>query len=153
MSGRSSNFYFNMKPTMLDAEGAYLIATLVLDSIKGEDVDLVGGLEMGAVPLASAVAVMSHTKGWPLQAFFVRKQAKEHGAKKLIEGLAPDETLARQARRHPGGRHHHRRLVDEGRRGGARPRAATSCASSRSSTGWRARPTASRPPASRSRRC
>jgi orotate phosphoribosyltransferase len=94
VSGRSSNFYFNMKPTMLDAEGAYLIATLVLDSIKGEDVDLVGGLEMGAVPLASAVAVMSQTMGWPLQAFFVRKQAKEHGARKLIEGLAPEETLA-----------------------------------------------------------
>ena len=93
VSGRSSNFYFNMKPTMLDAEGAYLIATLVLDSIKGEDVDLVGGLEMGAVPLATAVAVMSQTLGWPLQAFFVRKQAKEHGAKKLVEGLAPDESL------------------------------------------------------------
>jgi orotate phosphoribosyltransferase len=93
VSGRSSSFYFNMKPTMLDAEGAHLIATLVLDSLKGEDVDLVGGLEMGAVPLASAVAVMSHTKGWPLQAFFVRKQAKEHGARKLIEGLAPNETL------------------------------------------------------------
>ena len=93
VSGRSSNFYFNMKPTMLDAEGAYLIATLVLDSIKGEDVDLVGGLEMGAVPLASAVAVMSQTLGWPLQAFFVRKQAKEHGARKLVEGLAPNESL------------------------------------------------------------
>jgi orotate phosphoribosyltransferase len=93
VSGRSSSFYFNMKPTMLDAEGAYLIATLILDTVKGEDVDLVGGLEMGAVPMASAVAVMSQTKGWPLQAFFVRKQAKEHGAKKLIEGLAPGETL------------------------------------------------------------
>ena len=94
VSGRSTNFYFNMKPSMLDAEGAYLIATLILDAIKGEDVDLVGGLEMGAVPLATAVAVMSQTKGWPLQAFFVRKQAKEHGAKKLVEGLAPGETLA-----------------------------------------------------------
>ena len=93
VSGRSSNFYFNMKPTMLDAEGAYLIATLVLDSIKGEDVDLVGGLEMGAVPLASAVAVMSQTMGWPLQAFFVRKQAKDHGTQSLVEGLAPGETL------------------------------------------------------------
>ena len=93
VSGRSSNFYFNMKPTMLDAEGAYLIATLILDAIKGEDVDLVGGLEMGAVPLASAVAVMSYTKGWPLQAFFVRKQVKDHGAKKLVEGLAPNETV------------------------------------------------------------
>ena len=36
----------------------------------------------------------SHAQGWPLRAFFVRKQAKEHGARKLIEGLAPGETLA-----------------------------------------------------------
>ena len=94
VSGRSSNFYFNMKPTMLDAEGAHLIATLIIDALKGGDADYVGGLEMGAVPLATAVAVLSQTKGWPLQAFFVRKQPKEHGAKKLIEGLAPGETLA-----------------------------------------------------------
>jgi len=40
------------------------------------------------------VAVASHARGRPLQAFFVRKQAKEHGAKKLVEGLAPKESLA-----------------------------------------------------------
>jgi orotate phosphoribosyltransferase len=93
VSGRTSSFYFNMKPTMLDAEGAHLIATLILEALEGAKVDLVGGLEMGAVPLATAVAVASHAKGRPLQAFFVRKQAKEHGAKKLVEGLAPGETL------------------------------------------------------------
>jgi orotate phosphoribosyltransferase len=38
--------------------------------------------------------VTSQIRGWPLRAFFVRKQAKEHGARKLIEGLAPDEILA-----------------------------------------------------------
>ncbi len=94
VSGRTSSFYFNMKPTMLDAEGAHLIATLILDELEGAHVDLIGGLEMGAVPLATAVAVASHARGWPLQAFFVRKQAKEHGAKKLVEGLAPKESLA-----------------------------------------------------------
>ena len=82
-----------MKPTMLDPEGGYLIATLILDALEGSDVDLIGGLEMGAVPLAVAVAVSSQIKGWPLRAFFVRKQAKEHGAKKLIEGLAPGESV------------------------------------------------------------
>ena len=93
VSGRSTTFYFNMKPTMLDPEGGYLIATLILDALEGSDVDLIGGLEMGAVPLAVAVAVSSQIKGWPLRAFFVRKQAKEHGAKKLVEGLAPGESL------------------------------------------------------------
>ena len=93
VSGRSSNFYFNMKPSMLDPEGGHLMASLILDSLKGADVDLIGGLEMGAVPLAVAVAVTSQIKGWPLRAFFVRKQAKEHGARKVIEGLAPDVSL------------------------------------------------------------
>jgi orotate phosphoribosyltransferase len=93
VSGRSTTFYFNMKPTMLDPEGGHLIATLILDALEGSDVDLIGGLEMGAVPLAVAVAVSSQIKGWPLRAFFVRKQAKEHGAKKLVEGLAPGESV------------------------------------------------------------
>jgi orotate phosphoribosyltransferase len=93
VSGRSSNFYFNMKPTMLHPEGAYLIGMLILDALKGSQVTYIGGLEIGAVPLATAVAAMSHAAGHPLGAFFVRKQAKEHGARKLIEGLAPGETL------------------------------------------------------------
>jgi len=93
VSGRSTTFYFNMKPTMLDPEGGHLIAILILDALEGSDVDLIGGLEMGAVPLAVAVAVSSQINGWPLRAFFVRKQAKEHGAKKLVEGLAPGESV------------------------------------------------------------
>ncbi len=93
MSGRSTNYYFNMKPTMLDPEGAHLIALLILEALEGSQVQLIGGLEMGAVPLAVAVAVTSQAKGRPLGAFFVRKQAKEHGARKLVEGLAPGESL------------------------------------------------------------
>src|SRR5215470_1797885 len=68
VSGRTSNFYFNMKPSMLDAEGAHLIATLILETLQDAEVDLIGGLEMGAVPLATAVAVASHAQGRPLQA-------------------------------------------------------------------------------------
>jgi orotate phosphoribosyltransferase len=92
-SGRSSNFYFDMKPTMLHPEGAHLIATLILEALDGAAVDYIGGLEMGAVPLAVAAAAASQARGRPIAAFFVRKQAKEHGAKKLVEGLGPGETL------------------------------------------------------------
>jgi orotate phosphoribosyltransferase len=92
-SGRNSTYYFNMKPTMLDAEGAHVIASLVLEAIADLDADLIGGLEMGAVPLASAVAAVSHAGGKPINAFFVRKQAKEHGTKSLIEGLPNGESL------------------------------------------------------------
>ena len=92
-SGRTSTYYFNMKPTMLDAEGAYLIATLILDAIDGVGPDLIGGLEMGAVPIASAVAAVSQTRGEPIAAFFVRKQPKDHGTRSLVEGLANGDSL------------------------------------------------------------
>ena len=86
-------FYFNMKPSMLDPEGGALIAKLMLDALPPGEVDLVGGLEMGAVPLVVAVAVSSQAMGRPLRAVFVRKQAKDHGARQLIEGLAPGESV------------------------------------------------------------
>lgn len=93
-SGRTSTYYFNMKPTMLDAEGAYLIGSLIVGMLNGRRVDCVGGLEMGAVPIAAATAAVSHAEGAPLAAFFVRKQAKEHGTRSLVEGLGPGETMA-----------------------------------------------------------
>ncbi len=93
-SGKLSTFYFNMKPTMLDSEGAHVIATLILESLDGIDADLIGGLEMGAVPIAASVTAVAHGRGRKLPAFFVRKQAKEHGTKSLIEGLGPNETMA-----------------------------------------------------------
>ena len=93
-SGRTSNFYFNMKPTMLHPEGAHLIGSLILDAIAGDAADLIGGLEMGAVPIASVVASVSHARATPIAAFFVRKQAKEHGTQALIEGLSKGETMA-----------------------------------------------------------
>ncbi|NWG23401.1 MAG: orotate phosphoribosyltransferase [Pseudorhodoplanes sp.] len=92
-SGRTSNFYFNLKPTMLDAEGAALLAELTLDALAGERIDYVGGLEMGAVPIAGAIAQLSFIRGTPIQAFFVRKKPKEHGARLAVEGLAPGESL------------------------------------------------------------
>jgi orotate phosphoribosyltransferase len=92
-SGRKSNFYFNLKPTMLDAEGASLLAELTLDVLISDKIDYVGGLEMGAVPIAGAIAQLSFMRGHPIQAFFVRKKPKEHGAKLTIEGLARGESL------------------------------------------------------------
>ncbi len=92
-SGKTSKFYFNTKPTMLDPEGAALIADLMLARLETEPVDYVGGLEMGAVPLAACLAQASHGTARPLPAFFVRKKAKEHGAKLKIEGLPPGATL------------------------------------------------------------
>lgn len=93
-SGRESDFYFNLKPTMLDPEGAALLAELTLEALKDDKLDYVGGLEMGAVPIAGAIALMSWQKGRPLPAIFVRKKPKEHGARLAVEGLAKGESLA-----------------------------------------------------------
>jgi orotate phosphoribosyltransferase len=92
-SGRESDFYFDMKPTMLHPAGAAWLAELTLDAIADLRADAIGGLEMGAVPLASTAAAFSHLRGAPLTAFFVRKKPKEHGAQKLVEGLPKGETL------------------------------------------------------------
>jgi orotate phosphoribosyltransferase len=92
-SGKTSMFYFNLKPTMLHPEGAHLIASLILDAIADVEADMVGGLEMGAVPIASAITAVSHAQGRPVAAFFVRKQAKDHGTKSLVEGLPKGETM------------------------------------------------------------
>ena len=95
-SGRTSQFYFNMKPTMLHPRGAHLIAALILEQLAadGIEADMIGGLEMGAVPLAAAVAAVSAAGARPLPAFFVRKQAKGHGTQSLVEGLAKGEMLS-----------------------------------------------------------
>ncbi len=92
-SGRKSDFYFNLKPTMLNPEGAALLAELTLEELKADRPDYVGGLEMGAVPLAGALAQLSWQHDQPLAAFFVRKKPKEHGARLALEGLAKGESL------------------------------------------------------------
>jgi orotate phosphoribosyltransferase len=89
-SGRASSMFFDMKPTMLDPEGANLIADAVLDRLDEPELNAVGGLEMGAVPMVAVVCAKSFERRRPLQGFFVRKEAKDHGTAKLIEGnLAP----------------------------------------------------------------
>jgi orotate phosphoribosyltransferase len=94
-SGAESEFYFNLKPTMMNPQGGYLCAKALLEKIRSvEGIDYVGGLEMGAVPVIAALAAQSFADGKPVATFFVRKQAKDHGTGEVIEGLASGETLA-----------------------------------------------------------
>ena len=92
-SGAGSSFYFDMKRTAFHPEGASLMARLILDELADVDVDYVGGLEMGAVPLV-ACAVQRSLSGRRLRGFFVRKRPKDHGTRRLIEGLGPEDSLA-----------------------------------------------------------
>jgi orotate phosphoribosyltransferase len=92
-SGRKSEYYLDMKPTMFDPEGSYALAELLLDQLAELPVDYVGGLALGAVPLISTVTMLSHQRNKPISGFFVRKEVKDHGTKKLVEGLGEGETL------------------------------------------------------------
>jgi orotate phosphoribosyltransferase len=94
VSGRKSKYYLDMKPTLFSPEGATAVAELVLNELENTRVDYIGGLAVGAIPLASAVAIVSARYECPLPGFFVRSAVKDHGTKKLIEGLAAGETLA-----------------------------------------------------------
>ena len=93
-SGRTSSIYFNLKPTMLDPDGARLIGSAIAATARALGATHIGGLEMGAVPIVATAAAMSAVAGDPLRAFFIRKQAKDHGTQSLIEGLAEGEEIA-----------------------------------------------------------
>ncbi len=84
--GGLSQFYFNCKRVTLDPEGQYLIGHLVFAAIRTTDVKAIGGLTLGADPIANAVAYTSWLEGKPVQSFVVRKQQKDHGTASLIEG-------------------------------------------------------------------
>jgi orotate phosphoribosyltransferase len=88
-SGRESDFYVDCRGVVLSAEGHALTGELLLALAREIDpqVQAVGGLTMGADPLASAVALTSWLQGRPVGAFLVRKEPKGHGTGQWCEGL------------------------------------------------------------------
>ena len=92
-SGRESDFYFDLRPTTVHPAGATCVGELIADALQGTNAEFVGGMEAGAIPIATAVAIASHRRGGNLKAFFVRKKVKDHGAKKMVEGLPKGESL------------------------------------------------------------
>jgi orotate phosphoribosyltransferase len=95
-SGARSSYYVDTRTTTTHAEGQFLIGELGWELLKGSGLDpsAVGGLTMGADPVAYAVAHTSWLAGEPVNAFTVRKQAKEHGTGKRIEGcFAPGDRV------------------------------------------------------------
>jgi orotate phosphoribosyltransferase len=86
-SGRESDFFIDCKQTILTAEGHFLTGSLMFDALDAlPSCEAVAGVELGGCPLASAVSLTSFVKGRPLAALYVRKEAKDHGSKKLVEG-------------------------------------------------------------------
>lgn len=86
-SGAESTFFFDMKTTLLDPEGATLVADIIFEMIKGYNVKAIGGLELGACPIVSSVCVKSFEYNQPISAFYVRKTPKKRGTQKMVEGV------------------------------------------------------------------
>jgi orotate phosphoribosyltransferase len=85
-SGRRSDYYVDGKQVTLDGRGLYLVARLALEHCREQDIDAVGGLTLGADPIAAAVAALSGEGARPITAFIVRKEVKAHGTGRAIEG-------------------------------------------------------------------
>lgn len=94
-SGKISQYYIDGKQVTLDPQGLFLTAKVILPLALGAGADAVGGPTLGADPIAAAVSVLSSQSGKPLKAFIVRKEAKDHGMQKMIEGpaLAPGDKV------------------------------------------------------------
>ena len=85
-SGKESDYYIDARRVTLTSEGAYLCATVMLDMIKNDTCDAIGGPTLGADPIIGALNVLSHQENSPLNTFIIRKSAKAHGRQQQIEG-------------------------------------------------------------------
>jgi orotate phosphoribosyltransferase len=86
-SGAESDFYFDGKQTTLNAEGGFLTGRLFFDAIRNiREVEGVGGLTLGADPIATATSLVSFVENQPIPAFIIRKEPKGHGTGAWLEG-------------------------------------------------------------------
>ena len=86
-SGKESTYYINSKKALFNSEAIWLLGDVLWDLTRELDIQAMGGLEVGAIPMATAAALRYHENGRKLEAFFVRKQAKEHGTQQMVEGV------------------------------------------------------------------
>ena len=85
-SGKEADFYVDLRRVTLDAVAAPLVGEVMLDVTKDLDYEAVGGLTLGADPVATAMMHVAAQKGRKIDAFVVRKAEKAHGLQRRIEG-------------------------------------------------------------------
>lgn len=85
-SGKKASYYLDCREITLDAQGARLVGEGMLDLIAGDMPSLVGGMAIGADPITAAILTLAGVKGLPLRGVMVRKEAKQHGTGKFVEG-------------------------------------------------------------------
>jgi len=88
-SGKLSDFYFDGRLVSLQADSLLLIGEVILELLAGEPVAAVGGPSIGADPIVGAVLALAGASGRKLTGFMIRKEAKDHGLGKRIEGPVP----------------------------------------------------------------
>jgi orotate phosphoribosyltransferase len=95
-SGAKSNYYFDCRLVTLDQEGSSLCADALLAEMRKVKATAVGGMTLGADPLVSAIGLLAYQENVKLKLFYVRKEPKEHGTRRQIEGppLQPDDRVA-----------------------------------------------------------
>ncbi len=95
-SGKESDFYIDCRPVTLHPEGAYLVGKLLFERLRSSLGKLqgVGGMTLGADPIATAVSLISYLEGSPIHAFLIRKEPKKHGRGLWVEGIQnlPEES-------------------------------------------------------------
>ncbi len=84
-SGKKSNYYINVKKIILDSEGCFLSGKIILDML-GADIIAVGGVPVGAIPLVASVLLNGYMNKRQLKGFIVRKDKKDYGTGRQIEG-------------------------------------------------------------------
>ena len=85
-SGGESDYYIDSKMAVLSSRGAFLIGEVLYERTRDLNIDALGGLEVGAIPLSAAAAISYQIHGRTLEGFIVRDRTKGHGTRKAIEG-------------------------------------------------------------------
>jgi orotate phosphoribosyltransferase len=85
-SGKTSSYYINSKKVLFHSEAVALLGELLYQATADLPIHAIGGLEVGAIPMAAAAAMRFHQHGRTIEGFFVRKEAKGHGSKQRVEG-------------------------------------------------------------------
>lgn len=94
-SGGTSPYYIDGKMSAVYSAAAALIGQVLYERTRDLDIQAIGGLEVGAVPLTTAAVIQYHLNGREMEGFWVRNEAKAHGTKKIIEGgLKPGMRVA-----------------------------------------------------------
>ncbi len=88
-SGKLSNYYINSKKILFHSESVDLLGAALWEQTRDLNLQAIGGLEVGAIPLTTSCVLHYHRHGQSMEGFFVRKQPKSHGSQERIEGVLP----------------------------------------------------------------